>query len=66
MRLLACPVVTGLVMALIGGCLVRCELKDKTDEAKRYEAWGRKIEERIATHSPKDQEKIYRWIGARP
>ena len=65
-RLLVGPVVTALVMALIGVGMVRCEFSDRTNEAKRYEAWGRKVEEKIATHSPEDQEKIYRWIGARP
>jgi len=45
-RLLVGPVITAFVMALIGVCLVRCEFSEQASEAKRYEAWGRKIGEK--------------------
>lgn len=36
------------------------------DEERRYEMWGRVVEERIAQYPPKDQKKLRSWIGSPP
>jgi hypothetical protein len=66
-RLMWNAVLVGMATALIGGCMVRCTFfGDKIDEAKRYEIFGRKVEALIVRYKPKEQEKIYKWIGSRP
>ena len=66
-RLISVAVLVGMFSALVGGCVVRCTfLGDKIDESKRYEVFGRKVEANIQRYKPKDQEKIYKCIDARP
>jgi len=66
-RLLGYSFMVGLTTVLIGGCMVRCAFfEDKMVEAKRYEVFGRKVEEVIERYDPKDREKLYKWAGGRP
>lgn len=66
-RLLTVAVAVGMGTVLVGGCMVRCTFfDDKLEEAKRYELFGRKVNALILTYKPKEQERVYRWIGSRP
>jgi len=66
-RLVTVAVAVGMGTVLIGGCLVRCTFfDDKLEEAKRYELFGRKVDALILKYKPKEQERVYRWIGSRP
>jgi len=66
-RLISMAVLVGMFTVLVGGCMVRCTFfGDQIDEAKRYEVFGRKVDALILKYKPKEQEKIYRWIGSRP
>ena len=60
-------VLIGLCTVSLGACLVRWTIiKGKFDEARRYELYGRKVEANIERYKPKDQEKLYKWVGGRP
>lgn len=66
-RILRLTVLLGVFTVCIGALLVRCTFFDeKLEEAKRYEVFGRKVEALIGQYKPKEQERIYRWIGSRP
>ena len=60
-------VLIGLCTVSLGACLVRWTIiEGKFDEARRYELYGRKVEANIERYKPKDQEKLYKWVGGRP
>jgi len=66
-RIMRLTVLIGVCTVSVGAVLVRCTLFDeKLEEAKRYEVFGRKVEALIGRYKPKEQERIYRWIGSRP
>jgi len=57
-----------IVMGLTMGFLVRCQfVGDKVDENKRYEVWGRRIEQIVEKSlDAKAKEKFYKDVGGRP
>jgi hypothetical protein len=63
-RLIWLAVLTGLASASLGGCLVRYAFFDgDIDEAKRFEAWGRKVAQRMERSSPKERARVLQWVN---
>lgn len=53
-------------MGLVGSMMVRCTLNGKLaemDEGRRYELWGRTVEQKIAQQPPQKQKKFRAWLG---
>jgi hypothetical protein len=66
-RVIWFAVLIGLCTVSLGACLVPWTIiEGKFDEARRYELYGRKVEANIERYKPKDQEKLYKWVGGRP
>ncbi|QEM66735.1 hypothetical protein FO488_00230 [Geobacter sp. FeAm09] len=62
-RLFVGPVAMGLVTVIVGGCLVFFGV---LGDLRRYANWGRKVEEKIDTYSPKTREVLFQDFGGRP
>ena len=59
--------VVGISMGLVVVVLMRFVfMRDLFEEGKRYEMWGRKVEQRIEVLPLKEREKFYRWAGGPP
>jgi hypothetical protein len=61
--MLVVAVVIGLTMGLF---VRRIVVGYAVVEAKRYEVWGRKIEQQIEKAPVKSREQFYRWMGGGP
>lgn len=66
-RLMMLAVLLGALTVSVGCCMFRFLVLDgMTNEAKRYEVYGRKVEASIERYKPKDKERLYRLVGGRP
>ncbi len=62
-RLMVLAVLVGIATVSLGTALVRWTLLDsRFEEAKRYEIWGRDVADRMKNSSPKERERIFRWV----
>lgn len=62
-RLMVLAVVVGIATVAFGAIMVRCTLLDSHfEEAKRYEIWGRDLIARMEKSSPKERERILKWV----
>jgi hypothetical protein len=58
--------IAGVMAGMIAGCLVYFVFLRTAEDAKRFEEWGRKVEQNIERLPPKDKENLYKRIGGRP
>jgi hypothetical protein len=62
-RLMVLAVLVGIATVAFGVTMVRFTLLARHfEEAKRYELWGRDVAARMEKSSPKEQERIRRWV----
>jgi len=63
-RIMWFAVLVGIATVTVGTAMVRCTLLDSHfEEAKRYEIWGRDVAARMEKSSPKERERIRKWVN---
>lgn len=66
-RLMLVAVAVGIATVSLGAVMVRYTLLDSHfEEEKRYEIWGRDVAARLEKSSPKERERILKWVRGGP